>query len=156
MCLKTFTDEPKVAEEDIVCYKFLRLLGDGTLFSPYQGFTYELGKEYSAEFTVFPNEYYEFSKVGPECTKTVKIHYAIEQGLHSIHGADRADFYADQYSEVYNSTYAVVECVIPKGAYYYEGTWYGKPGYASNRLTATKILQEYTSRYMPEEKEDVS
>lgn len=146
MCLAIYNNQVEVAEEDITCYKFLRLssqcgIPGETLTSPYQSFEYELGKEYSSNLQVHTFEYDDDEEDEDGCERFV------EEGFHAIvceklaHGIVNA---RNKSNVRWNRphSYVVVECVIPKGASYYKGTWFSTTGYASNRLKAVAVLKD--------------
>lgn len=144
MCLDLYGDNTlKVAEEDIICYKFLKRVSKNNFTSPYQHFKYDLGVEYSAEFTVFDKEHLTVTyDSSGKPSSTFELNYQVEEGLHSAKKLDEIREYVDLFNFTYTGDYVIVECIIPKGASYYEGYWYGKDGYyASNKLVATKVIK---------------
>lgn len=128
MCLVSNTLKPKKAKEDIVCYKYLKVVeNDGitTYHSPFNTqFKWKVGDEYVAE-----NEKY-------------------------LRGRE-ISFKRHEISQGYFHTYAkyidcnccaglrdaICMCVIPKGTYYYKGVVNGgvRDGYASKHLKIVKI-----------------
>ena len=143
MCLDIDRNQsPKVAEEDITCYKFLRVVRDGTYYAPYySNHQYEIGKEY----TSILSRYHDNGADGCRHPFT-----GIRQGLHSLATVEDTRCIAMHRTEVYKGfhKYVVVECVIPKGATYYKGYWRGCAAYASNKLKAIKVIESI----VPEEK----
>ena len=132
MCLTLYkaTCKPRVADKDIVCYKYLcKLLGYKKLFNtPYRNACVSMGETYTSEIEFgilltenIDNKSYEGSAWVGE----------IEKGLHSYgnfkHAYQNANYSADR---------CVVKCVIPKGSTYYVGTFDSDVlSYASDKLT---------------------
>jgi len=125
MCLtKLTTKKAKVAKEDIVCYKVL----NKDLTSPYKYFQYELGG----------------------CTKSdleINNDLSVQYGLHSFKYKKGANEEVEEWvTETTQRGDTIMQCVIPKGAEYYEGVFEGarmytdKASYASNELIVTKKL----------------
>lgn len=124
MCLLR-TEPKKIAEEDVVCYKFLersRYFGIfGTkLKSPYRGVKYTLGK----------------MKKSKLITEKIFLFHApiVNIGLHSFVDYD------DVVEFIESSDYVVVKCIIPKGAEYILGLFDGFPSYASDKLLPVEII----------------
>lgn len=133
MCLTTKFPRAVRAKKDIICYKevathrgelILTLTNTGKfrkgwsfiLRAQYQEFQYELGKTYRTRIT---SEAYG---------QTRKVHH----GFHS---------YKFDRSSTKKNAFTTIECVIPKGAYYYEGSNHdGSPGYCANTLKVVKIV----------------
>lgn len=129
MCLHLRSDqrEPKKATEDIVCYKecyigkpiklpwsFDNMLHTKTVETyetPFYHMGVALGKTYAADFVIMDNKVFD--------------------GLHS--------FKNDPLGATYDNS-VIIECVIPKGATYYEGSGLGLACYASNKLRYVKVL----------------
>lgn len=133
MCLYTKDSVPKIAEQDIVCYKVLLHVGQYH-FSPYYNKNYTDGKELTSNlFGAFSGgEYLEVS-VGLHTYKDIE----------SIK-AEGISFYK-MFPKVKKS-YAI--CVIPKGTKYYEGPI--NPSliancitYASAQLNVIKIFPSW-------------
>ena len=127
MCLVINQSEPKIADKDIVCYKLVkRTKIKGVYKSSFQGFEYIIRQLYTNNIKI------EFSY------KLIKaetiFRYFIEEGMfHS---------YASYLHPVILSPLpncALLKCIIPKGAYYFEGYFDDSPSYASSQI---KILEE--------------
>lgn len=118
MCLSRLTtEEPLVAQEDIVCYKVLTR----TQHSPYYDFYYELELEYYSAL--------------------IKDSYCIEEGFHSFSDEDTAkkSKLLIEAGSGYNDC-SIYKCIIPQGSKYYVGysiTTFNS--YASNRI---KIIEK--------------
>lgn len=150
MCLATRQQEPKIAKEDIICYKLVNII-QGKIHSAYQStFKWELNKlyqtnirellpqgygdyEYTCTFDRFSQEEYVqslitqeeyFLKYGELPENSVKV---FQLGFHSAKTIKRFS--------VKNE--AISECVIPIGSEYYED----ETGLiVSNKLIMKKIL----------------
>lgn len=132
MCLDIFNNQVNVAKQDILCYKFLRLRYYGeSLVSPYQEFEYEMGKEYISNLHVraLVSDYEYSSRV-------------VEEGFHTISSEEETRILANAKNRDARGMFkfALVKCIIPKGASYYEGTWRDIAGYASSRIKIVEIL----------------
>ena len=128
MCLVINHLEPKIANEDIVCYKLVkRTKIKGIYKSSFQGFEYIIRQLYTNNLDIrFANKSIKRS--------FYKRFYIIEEGMfHS---------YASYLYPVILSPLphgALLKCIIPKGAYYFEGYFDESPSYASSQI---KILEE--------------
>ena len=138
MCLSlTTTKNPLIATEDIVCYKFLKVVdgrysmsGKTEVTAPYRGTEYKLGK---------------LNKIAH-----VRRDYAgdVEAGFHSFKSVRKAFRSAEnRNSHIEHRGYYVFVCIIPKGAEYFKGRWNDCISYASNQLIVlsrnSKRSQEY-------------
>ena len=128
MCLVTAQLEPKIADKDIICYKLVkRTKIKGIYKSSFQGFEYIIRQLYTNNLDIrFANKSIK--------RYFYKCFYKIEEGMfHS---------YASYLYPVILSPLpcgALLKCIIPKGAYYFEGYFYDLPSYASSQI---KILEE--------------
>ena len=128
MCLVTTQLEPKIADKDIVCYKLVkRTKIKGIYKSNFQRFEYVIRQLYTNNLDIrFVN-------------KNIKRYfytgfYKIEEGMfHSY----VSHLYPVILSPLPNC--ALLKCIIPKGAYYYEGYFGDSLSYASSQI---KILEE--------------
>ena len=128
MCLLINQLEPKIADKDIVCYKLVkRTKIKGIYKSSFQGFEYIIRQLYTNNLDIrFANKSIKRS--------FYKRFYIIEEGMfHSY--ASRS--YPVTLSPLPNC--ALLKCIIPKGAYYFEGYFDESPSYASSQI---KILEE--------------
>ena len=132
MCLFINQLEPKIADEDIVCYKLVRRTKiKGIYKSSFQGFEYIIRQLYTNNIDIrFVNKI--IKNLSPAYTSLCI--YIIEEGMfHS---------YASCLYPVTLSPLpwcALLKCIIPKGAYYFEGYFDESPSYASSQI---KILEE--------------
>ena len=126
MCLYTKQTEPKIAEKDIICYKFYRRYNK-ILISPYQGFrapeigitaNANLGKSYIPE----NDHYYDFKRV--------------DEGFHSFKTLEEVKHKVNGYR---NLDLVIFKCIIPKGSSYYEGRFDRYESYCSNSIKLVEI-----------------
>ena len=127
MCLVLKYLEPKIADKDIVCYKMVeRTKIKGIYKSSFQGFEYIIRQLYTNNIKI------EFSyKLIKD--KVLFGHSIEEDMFHS---------YVSYLYPVILSPLpcgALLKCIIPKGAYYFEGYFDDSPSYASSQI---KILEE--------------
>ena len=128
MCLDINHLKPKIADKDVVCYKLVkRTKIKGIYKSSFQGFEYIIRQLYINNLDIrFVN-------------KNMKRYfytgfYKIEEGMfHSY----VSHLYPVILSPLPNC--ALLKCIIPKGAYYFEGYFDDCPSYASSQI---KILEE--------------
>ena len=127
MCLIIKQLEPKIADKDIICYKLVkRTKTKGIYESIFRGFEYIIRQLYISNIDI------RF------VSKIIKPYiyscfYIIEGGMfHS---------YVDRFWVISNTSpyYTALKCIIPKGAYYFIGSFDYKPSYASSQI---KILEE--------------
>lgn len=125
MCLilsvKNKFGKPLIATEDICCYKFVDVLHDGSLRTPYQLVPVKIGSTYESDFS--------FDEDGD-----------IEKGLHSLVSLKAA---IKEANEICDS--AICRCVIPKGSRYYKGKfglYHSRLSFASDRLTYVERIKE--------------
>ena len=146
MCLVTEQLKPKIASKDITCYKILLLTSDNFYISPYRHFTF-------FENQVNPKKVFKAKK----SWWTINIH-GDDLELFNDNGIDAFTLnsgvfhmYKDYDSAVKaikwlvpreKESYAIFECVIPKGSRYYEGftSIYRLPSIASDKLKFIKQL----------------
>ena len=129
MCLITAQLEPKVADKDIICYKMVtKYRIKGVYLSEYQSFEYIIGILYTNNIDIIHSE---------ALLQTIYRKDTSLTGTYSI-----SDFMFHSYQSPYKYSIradTIVKCVIPKGAYYFEGKHNGRWGYASSQI---KILEE--------------
>ena len=128
MCLVTTQLEPKIADKDIICYKLVkRTKTKGVYKSSFQEFEYIIRQLYTNNLDIrFANKIIKHS--------FYKCFYMIEKGMfHSY----VSHLYPVILSPLPNC--ALLKCIIPKGAYYFEGLFNHFPSYASSQI---KILEE--------------
>lgn len=127
MCLVTNQLKPKIADKDIVCYKLVkRTKIEGVYKSSFQRFEYVIRQLYTNNIDI---EFIDKFIYYRNC-----VWCFIEEGMfHS---------YASHLYPVILSPLphcALLKCIIPKGAYYFEGYFDDSPSYASSQI---KILEE--------------
>ena len=132
MCLVINHLEPKIADKDIVCYKLVkRTKIKGVYKSSFQGFEYIIRQLYTNNLDI---RFVDKIIKNLDTTRSGLCLYIIEEGMfHS---------YASYLYPVILSPLpcgALLKCIIPKGAYYFEGYFDDSPSYASSQI---KILEE--------------
>ena len=128
MCLDINHLKPKIADKDIVCYKLVkRTKIKGVYKSSFQKFEYVIRQLYTNNLDIkFANKIMKHS--------FYKCFYKIEKDMfHSY----VSHLYPVILSPLPNC--ALLKCIIPKGAYYFEGYFDESPSYASSQI---KILEE--------------
>ena len=121
MCL--ITKEPsQVAQEDITCYKVVNYVDDNKVLSFYLNFEYILNKLYETNLLPIHNQ------DGDIC---------IENGFHSYRTIHRAIKNLVKYLQYKEYGCVVVECIIPKGAIFFQNDKY----FASNQIIIKTIIQ---------------
>ena len=126
MCLFINQLEPKIADKDIICYKLVKRTEiKGVYKSNIQRFEYIIRQLYT--------NYFDIKYVDMLIKRRYNL-FAIENGMfHS---------YASYLCPVILNplpNWALLKCIIPKGAYYFEGYFEDLPSYASSQI---KILEE--------------
>lgn len=138
MCLVTDWKEPKIAEEDIVCYKWYEKGCNNTYKSPYQGSPIPTFK------TVIHTELDTpkiLNDTGIECCiykemLDTDLIYLIHKGYHSFATCEGACSDAT----IYISDSVIVSCIIPKGTKYYKGLFEGAESYCSEAIIIEKLM----------------
>ena len=131
MCLFINHLEPKIANKDIVCYKLVkRTKIKGIYKSSFQKFEYVIRQLYTNNLDI------RFAdKVIKNLCPSYPHHgiYAIEEGMfHSYTNYMPFELFTSPDE-------TILKCIIPKGAYYFEGYFDDCPSYASSQI---KILEE--------------
>ena len=127
MCLDINHLKPKIADKDIVCYKLVvRTKIKGIYKSSFQGFEYIIRQLYTNNLDI------RF------------INKSIKHSFHACFYKIEKDMFHSYTSSMYSVLspspyYALLKCIIPKGAYYFEGLFNHFPSYASSQI---KILEE--------------
>ena len=127
MCLFINHLEPKIADKDIICYKLVkRTKIKGIYKSSFQGFEYIIRQLYTNNLGIsFANKSIK--------RYFYKCFYVIEKGMFHSYASNLYPI----LSPLPNC--ALLKCIIPKGAYYFEGYFDESPSYASSQI---KILEE--------------
>ena len=112
MCLRLTSNEKKIADKDVECYKVLSSF-EGIITSPFIGFHYKLGRLYE--------------------TAIGEIDFGdIHEGFHSC-----STIYGAKTYKTLDTEY-IFKCIIPQGATYYEGismfSFYHIKGYVSDKI----------------------
>ena len=124
MCLVTTQLEPKIADKDIICYKLVkRTKIKGVYKSNIQRFEYIIRQLYT--------NYFDIKYVDMLIKRRYNLSAIEEDMFHS---------YVNYLSAItVLPNLVVLECIIPKGAYYFEGYFGNYPSYASSQI---RILKE--------------
>lgn len=125
MCLVTDWKEPKIAEEDITCYKWYGMLNFAYV-SPYQGKPMPDGNIITYSDLSEPEVLHLF---------TIVPKYIIEKGFHSF--VNRIDAERDSYQ---NRNAIIVSCTIPKGSKYYKGVFGDAESYCSEAIILERLM----------------
>ena len=138
MCLVTDWKEPKIAEKDIVCYKWYMTRYDDTYVSPYQGSLIPMFKVVTHTELDTPKI---FNDTGIEYCIYKKMFdtdliYLIHKGYHSFATCEGACSHAT----IYIPDSVIVTCIIPKGTKYYKGLFGGAESYCSEAI----IIEKFT------------
>ena len=133
MCLITDWSESRIAEEDIICYKWY-MKSDFAYKSPYQGkpippFNTKVYSELSESENIERLEHY----VCEIFYSLIPGRYRVEKGFHSFVNSIDAKLYSYKGRDS-----IVVSCIIPKGALYYKGFFENCESYCSSSI----ILKE--------------
>ena len=132
MCLDINHLKPKIADKDIVCYKLVkRTKIKGIYKSNFQRFEYVIRQLYTNNLDIR----FADKVIKNLCPSRPHLGiYAVEEGM--FHSYEN-HLYPVILSPLPNC--ALLKCIIPKGAYYFEGYFDESPSYASSQI---KILEE--------------
>lgn len=157
MCLYSKQQDAKVAEKDIICYKLFFVIDE--LFNDKAKKTYKVG---DITATYRQDYVYKFDKetgkaVEPKFIDHIeyasifsnKLEYDISVGFHSYANLEDAQaggkiFLGDRVTNTMRRTLVLYQCVIPKGAKYFEGDSSSiSPGYCSDSIILGEQLTDY-------------
>lgn len=126
----------RTAGKDITVWKHVRNVVDipfrGSTYTgmltPYYGMPVAVGWTYKSNLVRKVNEF--------------GTHH-ITEGLHSFasRGHAKKDMLAEERSNYRSYGYSLIECVIPKGAKYYAGTFVKSACYASDAITYVRKVE---------------
>ena len=123
--------KPKIADKDIICYKLVeRTKIKGVYKAQYQEFEYIIRQLYTNNLDI------KFvDRIIKNLCPSFPHHgvYAIEEGMFHSYTSSMYPILSP------SSYYTLLKCIIPKGAYYFEGRHNGILGYTSSQI---KILEE--------------
>ena len=129
MCLQDASEELK-ADHAFVCYKFLEIREEERSFLWFKWKRIRFYSPYQSHY------YYTLRKMAKS-----RLNYLnawsrgiVEEGLHSFSTDAEAEIEAYNSGAPYHSNIAICEFLIPLGAKYHEGVFWGKKSYASNKL----------------------
>ena len=131
MCLYVTHLEPEIADKDIVCYKLVkRTKIKGIYKSSFQRFEYIIRRLYTNNINIrFINKI-----VKTWCLTYPYLMYSIDEGMFHSYKSRLCPIILSPLPSC-----ALLKCIIPKGAYYFEGYFDDSPSYASSQI---KILEE--------------
>ena len=131
MCLYLNHLEPKIADKDIVCYKLVEKTKiKGVYKSYFQEFEYVIRQSYTNNLDI---------KFVDRIIKNLCPSYP-HYGIYAIEEGMFHSYTSSMYPILSPSPYyTLLKCIIPKGAYYFEGLFNHFPSYASSQI---KILEE--------------
>ena len=125
MCLFTKESKPSQAIENIKCYK-VYLFKHGDCYSP----CFE---------TTIPNfGQYINTKLGAALSSEGENIYSVNEGFHSFKFLPDAEKFSTCYNRFPN--FLIVECIIPKGSFYYEGFIADSSNYCSDTIILNKVV----------------
>ena len=135
MCLDINHLKPKIADKDIVCYKLVkRTKIKGVYKSSFQRFEYVIRQLYTNNINYsFANKVIKKERIFISYMNYLEEDFIEEGMFHSYVN----HLYPVILSPLPNC--ALLKCIIPKGAYYFEGYFDDSPSYASSQI---KILEE--------------
>lgn len=113
----------KKAKKDIECFKFLEMDSqlNNMYRTPHMNFLVRIGDMYTS---VLKRKYYSWAS----------HKHVIEQGIHSVATLNELKQCMQHHSWIVK-----VKCMIPKGAYYYKGTW-GDDHNRVNSYASTELI----------------
>lgn len=118
MCLIVQSREPKIAEEDIICYKLVKYWEDADVYvSPLQHFPIASSRKIIGFIQKDDSDY---SRVYPGIITRKTLDYNVGGGfLHTFMYLKSAKYIISKVSN--KSEYRIFKCIVPKGVKYYEG-----------------------------------
>ena len=148
MCLYTTQKEPKIAQEDITCYKVLetwnpewnlessrKCKSKKTVLMSYfhSDFKWNIDKRYRSKMVIIQRHV---------VTCFDSYDYLVSNAFHSYQTLESAKLFCRNISYQYDmDPCAIVRCIIPKGAKYCKGMHSdGSDGYASNQIIMKEIV----------------
>ena len=118
MCLYVNYKTPSIAEVDITCYKVYMFYNNQEYISPYRK-----------------------AKMPPMDTLTITEldeNNPVNKGFHSFKFLPDAEKFSTYYNRFTN--FLIVECIIPKGSFYYEGFIADSSNYCSDTIILNKVV----------------
>ena len=137
MCLYVTHLEPEIADKDIVCYKLVkRTKIKGIYKSSFQRFEYVISQLYTNNINYsFANKVIKKERIFISYMNYLEEDFIEEGMFHSYMTLSYS--LQNSIQLLYNGV--ILKCIIPKGAYYFEGKFDETPSYASSQI---KILEE--------------
>lgn len=116
MCLIVQSKEPKIAEEDIVCYKLVKYWEDADVYvSPLRHFPIASSRKVIGFVQKEDSEYRIYPNIRQE------LGYNIHNGfLHTFTNLKDVEHILSKIND--KSEYRIFKCIIPISTTYYEGT----------------------------------
>lgn len=162
MCLFTNKDSKKIADEDIVVFKVLRVdnyivnsdvyhTTEKIFISPYMNYQYEIGKKYMSSLVVNDNTSYNAPE-GYGNHISIGMHF-VPKELHAK-GLISSLKIEIAHSRMVIPNFVIGKFIIPKGTVYYEGIFKALiGGYLPSIATNCAIFKEVI---IPTEEENAS
>ena len=132
MCLLTKESEPSQATKDIKCYK-VYLFSHNRCYSPF------------IEMTIPNFGQYINTKLGAAYLPEGENIYTVDEGFHSFKYLSDIEKFCKSYNRFTN--FLIVECIIPKGSFYYKGYDIDCPSYCSECIILNKVIDGYVSAH---------
>lgn len=118
MCLWIENIIPKVAKDNITCYKVCTKLANGNYISLFAKYKYEILEKYDNNIPLV-NDVYFYRHF-----RANSVYAGLAVGPNLFHS------YKIRHYPGFNSLEVCIRCIIPKGAYY----WEDKDEYASSQI----------------------
>ena len=138
MCLRIKNSVPKVAENDIICYKMLEECQQ----ERWRGYTYHSPFQEIPIKDEIVHGLFPYVGEGDRSIKDVNGHPSVSEGyIHTYKTLLNAEEMCNYYTKLFENDVHVFECKIPAGTEYYDGLDSNLlPGYASERIVFVKKL----------------
>ena len=126
MCISSNTSlKPKIAEEDIVCYKILIFISyDKSYYTPFQHVKVQLNKVYfEPDFTKSINDENNYRIIMQKMCPEKKCYFAYQKHmLHTFKTLEETKSFCSFWNDCdVSNDYTIVKAIIPKGSKYIEG-----------------------------------
>ena len=134
MCLR-INGAPKVAEEDIICYKMLEEC-------KLEGYKYKSPFQEQPIDNQIVYGFWQYVGLGDRSIKDINGYPSISEGyIHTYKALLVAEEMCIYYTKLFENDVHLFECKIPAGTEYYEGVDSNfLSGYASERIVFVKKL----------------
>ena len=129
MCLESKTIFPKIAKEDIICYKVIDIKGYSVYNRSYQYDEHKINKANGGSRLIKDILFYFFDR-----EKYPFVRYVFG----TLHSFAFEKYALNLFIRLRkNDSYTIWECVIPKGSLYFEGRYYE---YGSRKLKLVRRI----------------